>query len=152
MRPARHVAHVNVAKLKFEKGDPRVQLVFDAVPEIYALAERAAGCGWRRDDEAEEARAPDVFGEPGLLIALSVWESSDALQQFVYRSAHGGYLRQRASWFVPRNCANKALWWVERSERPSIDEARHRLDWLTRHGPGDVAFDFSTGKLQEKAS
>ncbi|MEL7312690.1 MAG: DUF3291 domain-containing protein [Pseudomonadota bacterium] len=148
----RCVAHVNVATLKYVKDDPRAQPFFDAVPEINALAERSEGFVWRLDDEAEEARAAQVFGEPGLLIALSVWTSVSALQQFVYRSAHGGYLRQRASWFVPRNSANKALWWIEPGVLPTIDEARHRLDWLTRNGPGEVAFDFSTGTLQEKAS
>ena len=147
-----HLAHVNVATLKHPKGDPRVQPFFDAVPEINALAESSPGFVWRLTDEAEEARAPGIFGEDNLAIALSVWESVAALEAFVYRSAHGGFLRQRAEWFVPRATANKALWWVPVGTEPTIVEAKHRLQWLTLNGPGDVAFDFSTGRRLEQSA
>lgn len=120
-----------------------MQPFFDAVPAINALAERSPGFVWRLTDDAEEAKAAELFGEPNLAIALSVWETLESLRDFVYRSAHGGFVQQRASWFLPRAMANKALWRVAPGTQPSILDAKHRLDWLTRHGPGDVAFGFS---------
>ena len=143
------VAHVNVATPRFPRGDARIQPFFDGVAAINALAEASPGFVWRLDAADEEAKAEVLFGEPGLVIALSVWESVQALEAFVYRSAHGEYLRQRASWFLPRSGANKALWWVALDTRPTITEAQHRLEWLTLNGPGDVAFGFSQGRRQE---
>ena len=139
-----HVAHVNVATLKFAADDPRMRPFFDAVPAINALAESSPGFVWRLDDADEEARAAALFGEPNMIIALSVWDSVASLRAFVYRSQHGEYLRQRATFFKPRPSANKALWWIEPGERPTVLEAKHRLDWLTRNGPGEIAFGFTT--------
>ncbi|MEN7344182.1 MAG: DUF3291 domain-containing protein [Pseudomonadota bacterium] len=139
----RHVAHVNIATLRHPHGDPRVQPFFDAVPEINALAERSPGFVWRETRDEEEAKAPALFGEENLAIALSVWEDIESLRNFVYRSAHSGFLRQRADWFLPRQGPNKALWWVEPGHEPTIAEAKHRLDWLAKNGSGDVAFGFS---------
>ena len=101
-----HIAHVNVATLRYSRGDARVQPFFDAVPAIYALAERSPGFVWRLTDDAEEAKAAELFGEPNLAIALSVWETLESLRDFVYRSAHGGFVQQRASWFLTRAMAN----------------------------------------------
>lgn len=144
-----HVAHVNVATLKYPATDPRMRPFFDAVPGINALAESSPGFIWRLDDADEEARAAELFGEPNMIIALSVWESVEALRAFVYRSQHGDYLRQRAQFFTPRREANKALWWIEPGTLPTILEAKHRLDWLTRNGPGEIAFGFNMTEKRE---
>ncbi|MEO0575044.1 MAG: DUF3291 domain-containing protein [Pseudomonadota bacterium] len=145
-----HIAHVNIATLRHAKGDARVQPFFDAVPKINALAERSPGFVWRLTDEAEEAKASALFGEANLAIAISVWENVDALREFVYASAHGGFLRQRGDWFVPRSAANKALWWVEPGTQPTVLEAKHRLDWLNKNGAGDIAFGFSQHIVSER--
>ena len=135
--------------MRWSPDDPRMSGFFDGVPEINALAEGSPGFVWRLDDAGEEARAAELFGEPRLVIALSVWDSPEALQQFVYRSAHGGYVRRRAEWFVPRQGPNKALWWVEAGTRPTVLDAKHRLDWLALNGPGEFAFGFSKRQAQE---
>ncbi|MFK8054384.1 MAG: DUF3291 domain-containing protein [Woeseiaceae bacterium] len=139
----RFVAHVNVATLRHPKGHPDVQPFFDAVPRINQLAEQTPGFVWRETRDDEEAKAAKLFGEPNLAIALSVWTDIASLTQFVYRSAHSDFLRQRTSWFTPRSSANKALWWIEPDHRPTVVEAKHRLDWLTLNGSGEVAFGFS---------
>ena len=145
----RQIAHVNVATMRWDADDPRMKGFFDNVSEVNALAETSHGFIWRLTDAREEARAATLFGEPRLVIAMSVWESLEALQQFVYNSAHGGYVRERANWFLPRQGPNKALWWVEAGTRPTVLEARHRLEWLARNGPGEFAFGFSQRQAQE---
>lgn len=143
MNAERQLAHVNVAVLKYPHGDSRVQPFFDAVPQINALAEASPGFVWRETDAGEEARAAALFGEPNLAIALSVWRDIESLYQFVYRSMHARFLRRRADWFVPTWSVNKALWWVPVGHRPGMVEAKHRLDWLSKHGSGEIAFGFS---------
>ena len=141
---SQHIAHVNVVRFKYPIDDQRLKPFFDAVPTVNALAERSPGFVWRLSDPDEDARAPEVFGEPNMAIALSVWSSLDALKTFVYRSVHADYLRQRSDWFLPARGANKALWHIAPGARPTILEAKHRLEWLTLNGPGEFAFGFAS--------
>jgi len=69
-----------------------------------------------------------------------MWESYEALHQFVYRSRHGGLVRRRAEWFLPTRQPSTALWWVQDDARPTLDESRARLAVLRREGPTPRAF------------
>ncbi len=51
----------------------------------------------------DDSEAKQVFAEPNLVFNMSVWESQQALREFVYKSEHASILRQRADWFVPMN-------------------------------------------------
>ena len=79
-----------------------------------------------------------------MAINMSVWESLDALQQYVYRSAHVGPLRDRKQWFEPMEGPILALWWVPAGHIPTVAEAMERLDYLKQHGPSSYAFTFRT--------
>ena len=46
------------------------------------------------------------------LINMSVWEPIEALFEFVYRSAHTGFMVRRREWFERPNEAYQVLWWV----------------------------------------
>ena len=146
----RRLAHVNVATMRWDAGDPRMRPFFDAAPAVSAIAQSSPGFVWQLDDADEEARAAELFGEPRLVIAMSVWRDLAALRGFVYRSAHGGFVRRRGEWFVPMTGATKALWWLDGDSMPTVVDAKHRLDWLTRNGPGDVAFGFSGPPQKEQ--
>ena len=50
---------------------------------------------WRLQTEDGNAMAIRPFADERMAINMSVWESLEALQQFVYRSAHVGPLRDR---------------------------------------------------------
>ena len=41
-----------------------------------------------------------------MAINMSVWESIESLQQFVYRSGHVATLRERKQWFEPLDGPN----------------------------------------------
>jgi hypothetical protein len=71
---------------------------------------------------------------------MSVWESVDALRDYVYRSAHAGVLRRRQEWFERMSEAFVALWWIEAGTLPTIDDARERLAALSADGPTSFAF------------
>jgi hypothetical protein len=73
---------------------------------------------------------------------MSVWESKQALEDFVYKSDHVKILRQRAEWFVPQKGPSMVLWWQAASSLPDIAEAKHRLERLAQAGPTEDAFTF----------
>ena len=73
---------------------------------------------------------------------MSVWTSLEALQQYVYRSAHVGPLRDRKQWFEPMEGPILALWWISAGHVPTVAEAMERLAHLKAHGPTPHAFTF----------
>ncbi len=109
---------------------------------INALADRSPGFVWRLQTEDGDATAIRAFDDERLLINMSVWESLEALADFVYRSAHTAYLRRRREWFARLGESVTALWWVPAGHVPSIAEAEQRLDHLRQHGPTAFAFTF----------
>jgi hypothetical protein len=73
---------------------------------------------------------------------MSVWESLEALGDFVYRSDHVHVMRQRARWFERLAEAIVVLWWVPAGMTPTIIDGLDRLDLLRRNGPTAEAFTF----------
>src|SRR5664279_3959137 len=78
---------------------------------INALADRAPGFVWRLQTEDGDATAIRPFADDRLLINMSVWESVEALANFVFGSAHAGVMRRRREWFVPMREAYTTAWW-----------------------------------------
>ena len=92
--------------------------------------------------ESDDATAIRPWDDDRLIVNMSVWESIEALEDYVYRSAHVGVLRRRREWFERLERRYVTLWWVPVGHIPSIDEAKARLEHLERHGPSEVAFPF----------
>ena len=110
---------------------------------INALAERSPGFVWRLQDDPADSSSSPVF-DPKIVVTLSLWQSLEALQAFVYQGPHGAAFRRRAEWFEPRpGQPNVVLWWVKAGERPTIPQAMARLQYLELKGPTPKAFSFS---------
>ncbi len=73
---------------------------------------------------------------------MSVWESAEALERYVYRSDHIGVLRRRKEWFLPIERPSFVLWWVPAGHLPKVAESRERLQQLAHSGPTATAFTF----------
>ena len=110
--------------------------------EINQLAEASPGFVWRLQTDAGDATEIRVDDDPCLLINLSVWESVDALGQYVYRSRHVELLRDRRKWFEPQRQPQLALWWIPAGQVPSAEEGMRRLHTLREVGPSPEAFPF----------
>ena len=54
-RTALHLAELNIARLRYPKGDPRADAFFDALDRVNATAERMTGFVWRLKDEGGNA-------------------------------------------------------------------------------------------------
>src|SRR5262245_8233434 len=109
---------------------------------INALADRSPGFGWRLQTEEGNATAIRPFDDERMAINMSVWESLEALQQFVYHSAHVGPLRDRKQWFEPIDGPILAMWWIPAGHMPTVTEALERLAILKARGPSPEAFTF----------
>ena len=71
---------------------------------------------------------------------MSVWDSIEALRDYVYRTAHADVLRRRQEWFDRLTEAHVALWWIEAGTLPTLGDARERLMAAPRRGADAEAF------------
>lgn len=139
-----HLAQINIGRMRGDKGDPQVQEFYDALDAINALADAAPGFVWRLQDEAGDATSFQPTPDPRLLLNMSVWESAEALFEFVYRSAHTPVMAQRRNWFERYDGVYQALWWIEAGYIPTIYEGYAHLWMIERFGPTPHAFTFKT--------
>ena len=92
-----HLAQVNIGRFRAPIDDPIMEGFRTQLDPINALADSAPGFIWRLQTEDGNATAVRPYADDDrMAINLSVWESLDALQQFVYRTAHAGTLRDRS--------------------------------------------------------
>lgn len=137
------LAQVNLGRLRAPIDDPMIAEFKHALDEINAVAEASPGFVWRLQDDDGNATGIEVSPDDELVIPnMSVWESIEALSEFVYRSDHTPFLRRRRDWFERFGRTFLALWWVPTGHLPTLAEAIARLDILERHGPTTRAFTF----------
>ncbi len=137
-----HLAQINVARAKFPIDAPEMFGFTSNLDRINALAESQPGFVWRLQDDSNNATEIQIFDDPMIIVNMSVWESVEALKDYVYRSAHVEIMRQRKEWFHLMKEAYYALWWIPRGHIPKTDEAKEKLELLRRKGPCPEAFDF----------
>jgi hypothetical protein len=136
------IAQVNIARARGPMDEAVMQGFAEQLEPINALADRTPGFVWRLQTEDGDATAVRPYADDRIMINLSVWEDLEALQEFVFRSAHVDVMRRRREWFERFPNIYAALWWVPAGHRPSVAEAVERLEQLQAHGPGPHAFTF----------
>lgn len=140
-----HLAQVNIGRFRAPLEDPIMEGFRTQLDPINALADQSPGFVWRLQTEDGNATAIRPYaGDDLMAINMSVWESLESLQQFVYKSAHVGTLRGRKQWFEQIEGPILVLWWIPVGQIPSVGEAQERLQHLKEHGPTPHAFTFRT--------
>jgi hypothetical protein len=81
--------------------------------------------------------------DPTVMVNMSVWESVEALRDFVYASNHLEVFRERAKWFEKMDKPHYCLWWIPAGHIPTVAEARERLEHYQQYGPTPFSFWFS---------
>jgi hypothetical protein len=137
-----HLAQVNIGRMKAPIDDPIMEGFRSQLDPINALADKSPGFVWRLQTEEGNATAIRPYDDERMAINMSVWESLEALQAFVYKSAHVGPLRDRREWFEPMAGPILAMWWIPAGHIPTVAEAKARLQDLHEHGPSAEAFTF----------
>jgi len=137
-----HLAQVNIAVLRAPIDSPELAAFVEQLDPVNALGDAAPGFVWRLQTEDGDATAIRAFDDDRIIVNMSVWESVEALGDFVFRSRHLDVLRRRREWFEKMATAYVALWWVPAGTIPTVDDAKRRLERLERLGPTAEAFTF----------
>ena len=122
--------------------DPVMAGFVERLDVLNALADASPGFVWRYQTEAGNATEVRVFDDELILFNMSVWESIEALDAYVYHSDHVRAVQKRAERFERAGCSPMVLWWIEAGHIPSVEEAKGRFDLLWENGPGPDAFTF----------
>ena len=137
-----HLAQANIARAVAPMDDPAMADFMAQLDAINALADRSPGFVWRLQSGSGNATDIAVTDDPLVILNMSVWESVDALFDYVYRTAHTPVMARRREWFEKPSKPHLVLWWVEAGHRPSVEEALTRLEMLAERGPTPDAFTF----------
>jgi Domain of unknown function (DUF3291) len=138
-----HVAQVNIALPREPLDSPALAEFVANLEPVNALADGAPGFVWRLADETGDATSIRAFDDERLIINMSVWESIEALWEFVYSGRHLEVMRRRREWFTRwATSGYMCLWWIPAGHVPTTDEAKGRLEHLEEHGPTPHAFTF----------
>jgi hypothetical protein len=139
---AYELAQLNIGVIKGPIDSPVMADFVANLDRINGLAERTPGFVWRLQTEEGNATAIRPYEDEKIAVNMSVWRDVESLNKYVYSSAHVEIMRRRREWFERMNEAFLVLWWVPRDHRPSIEEAKARLELLRSKGPTAEAFTF----------
>lgn len=148
----RHLAQVNIARLKYPLDSVELKDFVDALDPVNAVADGADGFVWRLQNETGNATDIPVLGDEWLIVNMSVWRDTNALTAFMYQGQHRELLARRREWFARLDEAVTALWWVPDGHRPTVAEAEDRLLHLRAHGPTPYAFTLRTSFPPQEAA
>jgi hypothetical protein len=140
---AYELAQLNIGIIKGPIDSPVMAEFVANLDRINALAERTPGFVWRLQTEEGNATAIRPYPEnENMAVNMSVWRDVASLNKYVYSSEHVQIMRRRKEWFEKMDQAFLVLWWVPKGHRPSIEEAKARLEQLRAKGPTAEAFTF----------
>jgi Domain of unknown function (DUF3291) len=140
--PGHHLAQLNVARLVAPLEHPQLAEFVALLDPINKLADGSPGFVWRYTTPGENNATADRSLGDDEILNLSVWESRQALWDFVYRSRHLDVLRQRRDFFHAHSRTYLVLWWVPAGTIPTVEESHDRLRLLHERGPSPRAFTF----------
>lgn len=138
-----HIAEINIARMKgVNINDPVMKEFVDNLDKVNAIAENSEGFVWRLKDDTNNATSLDPYDDEQVIINVSVWQSIEALERFMYKTFHSEFLKRRREWFQTFGKVYTAMWWVPEGKFPTMHEAVEKLDYLQKHGATEVVFDF----------
>jgi Domain of unknown function (DUF3291) len=140
-----HIAELNIGRLKYPVGDPRIADFVDNLGRINAMADRMPGFVWRLIGDGSNDGALDirVFDDPMMAVNMSVWKTVEDLEKFVWQTVHQRFYQRKHEWFDALKSHHLVMWFVPDGHVPTLEEAKARLEHLNEHGNSDHAFDWS---------
>ena len=141
--PAMHLAELNVGRLLAPTNDPRVAEFMAALDRVNGLGKRMPGFVWMMEGSGAPGTGNTenaIGGDAQFVSNLTVWESVETLEAFVWNTVHRQFYERRAEWFEVLCRMHFVMWWVPAGHKPTLDEALARLAHLEAHGDSDHAF------------
>jgi hypothetical protein len=138
------LAEINIARMKgVDINDPIMTEFVDNLVLVNTLAETSEGFIWRlKDDESSNSTAFNPYNDEQVIINISVWESIETLENYVFKTFHTDFLKRRKEWFQTYGKASTAMWWIPEGQFPTIEEAVEKLDTLQKNGASEQVFNF----------
>jgi hypothetical protein len=139
----RQLAQLNVGRLVAETGDPRVAEFMVALDRITGLGKRLPGLVWMMEGSGGPGTGNTgtrIDDDPRHVVNLTVWESVEALESFVWNTVHRLFYQRRREWFEAMGERHMVMWWVPAGHRPTLDEGLQRLADLRANGNSAQAF------------
>ncbi len=99
---AMHLAQLNIGRLVAETDDPRVAEFMAALDRVNGLGKRMPGFVWMMEGSGEPGKGnteTKIGGDPRFVSNLTVWESVETLESFVWNTVHRQFYERRAEWF-----------------------------------------------------
>lgn len=138
-----NLAQINVAKMKgVNIEDPVMKEFVDALDTVNQVAESSPGFVWRLKSDDNNATSFNPYNDEQIIINVSIWESFQALENFMYKSLHFEYLKRRREWFQSFGKMYTAMWWIKTGSVTTEAEAVDKLTELQSNGPSQHVFDF----------
>ena len=136
------IAQINIGKMiGVNINDPIMKDFVDQLEEVNAIAEKSKGFVWRLKDDTNNATGIKAFDDDRLIVNMSVWETIEDLEAFVYKGRHVEVMRRRREWFSKIKFY-MVIWWIAAGSIPTLEEAKKKLEYLEQNGPTSYAFDF----------
>jgi hypothetical protein len=139
------VAELNIGRLRYPIDDPRMADFVDNLARVNEMAERMPGFVWRLIGDGSNGGALDLrpFPDPMLAVNMSVWETVEDLERYVWQTVHKRFYARKEEWFEPHARHHFVMWFVPDGHEPTVEEAKARLDHLEANGNSDHAFEWS---------
>lgn len=144
--PGYHLAELNVGRLLAPTDDPRVADFMKALDMVNGLGKRMPGFVWMMEGSGEPGTgntATAIEGDSQYVPNLTVWETVETLENFVWNTVHRQFYERRREWFEVLGKMHFVMWWVPIGHQPTLAEALSRLDHLNAHGDSDHAFGWA---------
>lgn len=139
------IAQFNIAEALDTMDSPVMTDFVNNTDRINTLAEQSPGFIWRLiADDKNDSYSIQAFDSEFILINMSVWETRDALFQFVYNSGHMEIFRRKKEWFQRMPKMHMVLWNIDTGHIPTIQEGKERLKYLQQYGESEFAFTFKS--------
>lgn len=136
------IAEINIARMKgVDINDSIMKEFVENLNNVNDIAEKSEGFVWRLKDENNNATGLNPYNDEQVIINVSVWESIEALENFMYKTFHSEFLKRRKEWFQAYGKAHTAVWWIPFKQFPTLQEAVDKLDYLQKNGPSEYVFD-----------
>ncbi len=137
-----YLAQLNIGRPLYANDDPRFAGFMDNLERINNLGASMPGFVWiHKDDSGHAMDVPTPW--PNMAANLTVWETAEDLERFVWNTVHSRFYNRKAEWFAQMDAPHFVMWWVEEGHRPTLQEAKQRLDHLHANGDSDGAFGWA---------
>lgn len=141
-----HLAELNVGRLLAPTDDPRVAEFMNALDRVNGLGRRMPGFVWMMDGSGKPGTGNTdtrIDGDAQYVSNLTVWETVETLEAFVWNTVHRQFYERRAEWFEVLGKMHFVMWWVPVGHKPTLSEAFGRLEQIMANGDSDDAFGWS---------